>query len=207
MQKYLSVLLIFLSLISCKKNNYPDLDFRQEMRNFVINLSLYSRTIDSNFIVIPQNGIELITNSGEVSDEINIEYLNAIDGHGQEDCFFGYNNDNEETPSEISDYLTSYLDISKNETNNILITDYCSDISKINNSYSKCNEKNYISYAATHRELDNIPEIPNPIYGENNSDIENLNQAKNFLYLINLVNFNSKKEFISSIQNTNYDLN
>jgi len=67
--KYLRIFIctfLFFSL-SCKKNNIPDVDFRQEMRNFIENISTYARSYSNGFIVIPQNGQELITFNGEVS--------------------------------------------------------------------------------------------------------------------------------------------
>ena len=56
------------------------------------------------------------------------------------------------------------------------------------------------------RELDNIPNFPSPIHNENNAVVSNLNQVKNFLYLINPENFATKNDFIAAITNTNYDL-
>ncbi len=48
----------------------PATDYREEMRRFVIAISQYGKKIDKNFIVIPQNGLELITKDGSVSGEL-----------------------------------------------------------------------------------------------------------------------------------------
>ena len=133
-------------------------------------------------------------------------YLAAINGHGQEDLFYGYNDDDKATPAEDNTYLRTFLDRSKNEGNTILVTDYCYTQSKMSNSYTLNNSSGYISFAANHRELDNIPTFPIPIYGENTSIITSLSQVKNFLYLINPENFSSKTDFINAITSTNYDL-
>ena len=53
---------------SCERNREEipsDIDFRQEMRDFVTDLSNYSKGLDPGFIIIPQNGQELITDNGE----------------------------------------------------------------------------------------------------------------------------------------------
>ena len=39
-------------------------DYRQEMRDFVQDISIYAREIEPGFIVIPQNGHELLTEDG-----------------------------------------------------------------------------------------------------------------------------------------------
>ncbi|KAH7695759.1 hypothetical protein AAVH_37178, partial [Aphelenchoides avenae] len=85
------------------------LNYRQEMRNFVIGISKYAKALNKNFAVIPQNGIELITANGQANGPLVQAYLNAIDGVGQEDLFFGYDNDNVATKPATVNYLKSYL--------------------------------------------------------------------------------------------------
>ncbi|MCD4732322.1 MAG: endo alpha-1,4 polygalactosaminidase [Bacteroidales bacterium] len=197
-------------VVSCNRdddNISPnEITYKQEMREFVIGISQYSKSINSNFLIIPQNGIELVTNNGEDDGNPQVAYLNAIDGNGQEDLFFGYDNDDQATPSNENSYLKIFLDISKDAGKQILVTDYCSTHSKMDNSYIQNNGKAYVSFAADHRELDNIPGYPSPIYGENNDNINSLSEIKNFLYLINPENYTAKADFISEVTATNYDL-
>jgi len=105
------------------------------------------------------------------------------------------------------EWTSSFLEMAKNNgTVKIIVTDYCSTTSKMDNSFAENNIKNYISFAANHRALDNIPDYPTTIYNENSNDITNIQEAKNFLYLINPDNqYASKQEFVNAIANTNYD--
>ena len=80
-------------------------DYRQDMRTFVQNLSIYAKGICPSFIIIPQNGQELLTENGEGTGNPVTNYLTAIDGVGREDLFYGYNNDNEITPNIERDYM------------------------------------------------------------------------------------------------------
>jgi cysteinyl-tRNA synthetase len=136
-----------------------------------------------------------------------MNYIKAIDGIGQEDLFYGYNADDKATPTADNEWLSSFLDIAKNNgIVKIMITDYCSTHSKMDNSYSENNSKGYISFAANHRELDNIPTHPTQIYNENSDVITNLQAAKNFLYLISPDNeYPSKQAFVDVVKTTNYD--
>ncbi len=206
----LILILILLPLLSCNKNDDPEIptgtDFRQEMRDFVIDISNYARTFKNDFIVIPQNGIELVSANGESNGALSTTYVNAIDGHGQEDLYYGYNHDDQTTPSQENQYLRSFLDKSKNAGNVILVTDYCSTQSKMDDSYSQNQNAGYVSFAANHRELNNIPEYPPSLPGENSENIRKLSDVANFLYLINPENFNSKEAFIEAVTATNYDL-
>jgi cysteinyl-tRNA synthetase len=74
------------------------------------------------------------------------------------------------------------------------------------NSYAQNSVKGYISFAADHRELDDIPAFPSPIYNTDTNNINLLSDAKNFLYLINPPSGFSKSDFIDAVNNTDYDL-
>ncbi len=188
-----------------KKNDIPDLDFKQEMREFVKGIGEYGKGIKPGFIVIPQNGQELVSVNGEGNGAPATDYLAAIDGLGREDLFYGYNNDNEATPASERDYITDYLDMANTNGKKILITDYCNTPSFMDDSYSQNSAKGYISFAADHRELDNIPSYPAQPYNENTDTISTLADAKNFLYLINPAAFSAKQDFINAVTATNYD--
>ena len=209
----IAIALVFcLFLVSCDKdneNNEPELSkvaYKQEMRNFVIGISKYAKAKHTGFSIIPQNGIELVTETGDDNAAPHVAYLAAIDGNGQEDLFYGYNQDDEPTPNADIQYLIAFLDISKNAGNTILVTDYCSTHSKMTDAVQKNTQKGYIPFPADHRELDHIPSFPNQIVGENAAIITQLSDAKNFLYLINPQNFSTKNDFIQAVVASNYDL-
>ena len=203
--------LCFPLFYSCSKTDSEDEPevssaYKQEMRDFVQGISSWSKAVHPGFYVIPQNGVELVSANGEETGNPQMGYLDAIDGIGQEDLFYGYENDNEATPSATTDYITSFLNMAKSNGIKILVTDYCSDVSKMEDSYSQNGNYAYTSFAADHRELDNIPAFPAQIPGMNSDSISTLNEVNNFLYLINPSEFNSKQEFIDAIKASDYDL-
>ena len=182
----------------------PNQTARQEMRDFVIGISRKAKALNPNFAVVPQNGIELICSDGEPDGSLATDYLAAIDGHGQEDLFFGYDTDNVATPADDNLYLTSFLDRSKGVGKTVLVTDYCSSADQMVQSYSKNSAKGYISFAAPERALNVIP-TGNPM-NVNSNVVTDLAQAKNFLYLINPENYTTKSAFINAVKATNYDV-
>jgi cysteinyl-tRNA synthetase, unknown class len=187
-------------------SSIPDLDFREEMRVFVSEISIYSKTLKSDFLIIPQNGVELVTNTGDASGTLSTAYLSAIDAVGREDLFYGYTQDDVATPALDRDAYLALCDLVKANGKKVLVTDYCFTPSKMDDSYSKNFAKGYISFAADQRELDNIPQYPNTPYNQNDSNITDIANSKNFLYLINTSAFSSKKTFLDAIRNTNYDI-
>ena len=205
---YILPSIFFLS--ACNKNDTllpSDIDFKQEMRIFVQEISAYSKAINPDFAIIPQNGAELVSTTGDDTGSPDMAYINAIDGIGQEDLFYGYNADNQATPNADIEWISGFLNMAKeNGTVKIMVTDYCSTHSKMDNSYTVNNTNDFISFAADRRELDNIPDYPAQIYNENTYVITNLQDAKNFLYLINPDNeYATKQEFVDAVKNTYYD--
>ncbi|HPL05396.1 MAG TPA: endo alpha-1,4 polygalactosaminidase [Bacteroidales bacterium] len=201
MKKIYIILLALVFFTACKRDKGVDL--RQEMRKFVIEISQYAKQRNSNFVVIPQNGVELVKMGDEGAEVLASDYLAAIDGHGQESLFYGYDKDDIATPANESDYLKSYLDCSKVLGKIILVTDYCSTSSKVSDSYSKNSNSGYVSFATNSRNLDCIP--PPPVMCENADSIGKLANVKNFLYLINPETYDTKSAFISAVCATNYD--
>ncbi|RLD22398.1 MAG: hypothetical protein DRI71_07555 [Bacteroidetes bacterium] len=201
----IALLIIFLG---CKPTD-PSLigvDFREEMRAFVGEISTYSKDVNPDFVIIPQNGIELVSINGEEDGAPANMYLSSIDAVGQEDLFYGYKNDNQKSPDKESAYLVAFLNIARNGGKAIMVTDYCSDASKMDDSFNLNNQRQYISFAAPDRELRVIPTYPSAPRNVNDLDILNINQAENFLYLINPENFGTKQAFSDAVSSTNYDV-
>ena len=179
------------------------------MRDFVQNISQYAKNVNPNFIVIPQNGHDIIMDDYDPNDIPNQDYLQAIDGLGREDLFYGYESDNKHTAQSVTREIISFLDIYEKKGLKVLVTDYASTKSKMRNSYKQNAKKGYIPFVANRRELDNIPIFPPAPFNENDSDITTLADAKNFLYVLDPGNKNyfvNETNFLSSIGQTNYDL-
>lgn len=190
-------------LAACHPEN-KDVDYRQEMRDFVVGISQYARCQHPNFIVIPQNGIELVSSTDAYDGPLAYDYLNAIDGHGQEDLLYGINGDDVPTPGEDTEYLLYHLQRSQAVGNRVLVIDYCSSSDYVSTSYTVNNQYGFISFAANSRLLDRIPSTA--VYSENTRDIHTLDEAQNFLYLINPERYSSKQAFIDDVCATNYDV-
>ena len=174
------------------------------MRYFVVKISEKAKSQNPAFLIIAQNGVEIISTNEKSDGQLASEYISAIDGQGQEDLFFGYAKDDKATPHKTTEYLKSYLSLLREAGKTVLTTDYCSSAENIASSQQQNQSAGLVSFQATSRNLDIIPETP--IQNENSDDITNLGQAKNFLYLINPENYPTKRDFIEAVCATNYDL-
>jgi len=178
------------------------LDYRWEMREFVKQISLYARGQKKGFMLIPQNGEDIVKDGSLIHQD----YLAAIDGIGREDFLYGAEGDNRATASSERKYIKSFLDIFLDAGKQILITDYCSTQRYVLDSYSTNAGYGYVSFAADERDLNSIPAFPATIYNQNTNNISSISEVQNFLYIINPERYSSKAAMIQAISATNYDL-
>jgi cysteinyl-tRNA synthetase, unknown class len=195
MNKLIIILLAFI-LISCSKEKKTD-EAASKMQEFVINISTYSRSFDPDFIIIPQNGIDLAFQGADPVNDLNANYMDAIDGFGVEEIFYN-------GPLIIDHYQLNSLQILKNYKR-IMISDYLSDNQDITDDINRNLDQAFICYP---RLSDNYyyNHLQGNIINENSDDISSLEQAQNYLYLISTDLFTSKAELLNSLKSTNYDV-
>lgn len=181
------------------------IDYREEMRSFVIGLGKYAKSKFPNFKIIPQNGIELVTLTSTSSGAVSKEYLEVIDGNGQENLFYGHLEDNVATQPQVSEYLINYLNVSKAEGNAIFVIDYCWSDDKIRDSYIKNRQLDYISFTAPDRNLKLIPDLEEHA-SLTSKNVKNLDEADNFLFVLNYSAFSTKTDLVSALSKTDYDI-
>lgn len=207
----ITIVFFILLLGNCRDKSPADssgfnLDFRREMRSFVQKISEHARKTKPDFIVIQQNAQDLIAETKNDSLIPFERYMTSIDAISREGLFYGYLGDDAPTPVNVKNEIIPYLKLAQHYGLQILVTDYCSTESRIDSSYQKNSELGFISFAASHRELDNLPDYPEIIFNDNNAAVTDLKMAKNYLYLINPHNFSSLEEMLAQIEKTNYDV-
>jgi len=195
----------FWMILICSCGKADDTDYRQKMRDFVMDISQYARVAAPHFIIVPQNGVDLASMNGEHDGSAAIDYLQSIDGVGQEDLRYGYDNDDQATPMDEQGWLLGFLNLVKDQGKSVLVTDYCSTISHVDDSYQQNQAAGFISFAASHWDLDNIPSYPAQPHNSNALALNELSQARNFLYLIDPSLYASTDQFIAALDATNYD--
>ena len=167
------------------------------MQDFVIAISDYAKQVDSNFIVIPQNGMELAFNNLNIDEGFSADYLAAIDGIGIEGLFYN-------GPLAIDDErlaMARQLVASKK----VLVSESLSDDNNISDAFSKNEAEGFICFPRASNNYDYIF-IPDTIHKENNTNINNLSDAQNYLYLISTDQYKNKQDFLQAIAASNFDL-
>ena len=184
----------------------PESGYRQAMRDFVEAISAYAKGASPGFIVIPQNGHELIAAHPTNALQPATDYLAAIDGVGREDLFYGYTDDNVATPAAERDAMLPYLDLAEANAVEVLVTDYCCTHGYVDASYAGNAAHGFIAFAADHRDLDNIPAYPVLPYNHNANNIATLSDATNFLYVLDPGGFALRQAYLDALAASRYDL-
>ena len=119
----------------------------QDMADFVAAIRAHARAQAPNFLIFPQNAAEL---AGMVSG-----YLDSVDGIGQEDTYYGYNDDDVMTPPDVTAQVESNLDLFKNAGKLVLTTDYATTPAHVDQAYTQSQAKGYLPFC-TVRNLDQL---------------------------------------------------
>jgi cysteinyl-tRNA synthetase, unknown class len=194
--KKLIFIILSIILFSCSKEKKSD-EAAAKMQDFVINISSYARSLDSNFIIIPQNGIELAFPETDTSNGLNMAYMDAIDGFGVEELFYN-------GPLVVDNEQLSTLQILKSYKK-ILVSDYLGDDQYLTDDISRNLDQGFICFPRLHDDY-YYNHLPETVINENTDDITSLGQAQNYLYLISTDLFSSKETMLEDLKSTNYDV-
>jgi cysteinyl-tRNA synthetase, unknown class len=185
-----------LVIISCSKERKSN-RAGKKMQDFVIELSEYSKGIDPSFLIIPQNGEELMYQFLEASEGFDNGFMKAIDAFSVENVFYNGS-------FSTNNYRLSLLLQAKTKIP-IFVSDYTKTQSDFDSSIIFNSDAGFISFPRVSSNL-KYTEIPSFIFNEYSNDIEKIKDVKNYLIIINSDNFISKQSFLDSLQSTNFDL-
>lgn len=186
-------------------------DTREQMREFVQNISTYARRLKRNFVVVTEGGLELLIKR-DLLDETRFTqartYMHAIDGVLVDALYFDKKVFGEPT-SEVK--RTTKLKLTKIAQENglaVMVLDYTADRNAIEQSYVRNRQNGYISYAAPApiERLNRLAAYPPAPVEENPNSILSLREVRNYAYIGDSAPFGRMDEFALAMHKTNYDL-
>lgn len=193
----LGLLLIFLLGFDRDEKDKNTLKAGKKMQEFVIGISKYARKFDSDFIVIPQNGSELAFQNVNPDQSLCNEYLKAIDGIAIEELFL-------DEKGKADEYRINNLKKLPKDKK-IIVSEFVKNKEEEEKVVQLNKNAGFVPFIRTsdnyHYHL-----IPKEIQNENAANILKLNDVQNFLYLINADDYDTKKELIDKVAETNFDL-
>lgn len=196
MKKLLILIPLLVLLASCFKSRRSDA-VGEKMQDFIIDISEYARSVDPDFIVIPQNGSELAFNYLCQEDGLKPELMGAIDGFGIEELFYDnvYQMD-EERLGFLREIVTQ---------KSVMVSEFVGSESNVPDAWAKNAAEGFLCFPRSPNNYDYMY-IPDTVYFENSNDITKLSEAQNYLYLISNDNYSTKQAFLDAIAATNFDV-
>ncbi len=119
---------------------------RDDMRTFVGRIGERGRAVNPGFMVVPQNGEELLTDAG---------YRQAIDGLGKEDLLFGEFKDKRPNPPDVIEKRKALLKLLTAEKKPVLAVEYIDEPDEIAAARKTLTELGLVPHFAD-RSLDNL---------------------------------------------------
>lgn len=125
-------------------------DAEADMMRFVAALSAYAKARKPGFLIVPQNGEELLRHA---------EYRKVIDGVAKEDLFYGVDGDESENSDEDVSRSTELLRRARQDGLPVLVVEYLRDAEKRAEVQRRLGEEGFLPLFAR-RDLNVPPELP-----------------------------------------------
>ncbi|MCL5959385.1 MAG: endo alpha-1,4 polygalactosaminidase [Chloroflexi bacterium] len=183
------------------------IDYRGEMVRFVAAIAKRARASNPQFGVFAQNAAELGAQPG---------YLETLTGIVQEDLHYGYVQDGQATPQQVTKELETQLDRFKANGKLVLTIDYpfrnentpqfdLAIRQKIDSAYRRSSAKGYVPYA-TVRGLDYLVVNPGHEPHPNKPAIANWPQVREWAYQLQPSARQNRSDFLRALGDSKFDL-
>lgn len=191
----------------------PDVNFTDEMRNYVVSISRWAKSYRSDFSIIAMNALEL-TEYLETTlfalrgtAEPARDYLRALDGILIEAPFYGFDTYGAPTDTEETKYILGYLERMKLEGLQYLILDYTDNPADMRKARQQIADLNALYYAAPPpgMQLSSLARVPRTPIGSNPHVVDNIRQAKNYAIVLDSSPYGTKNAYLNALSDTNYD--
>ena len=190
-----------------------DINHKQEMRKFIRSISRFTRKLDRNFIVMTQDGLELLVKANATetaSTSPSRTYMKAIDGVLINGLNFrppAAGEDDIKTAPEIRKQMLLLAQMAKSRGLKIWVADFAPN-EQIAKEVATLNKINgFIPFAANNSDniFDKIPSFPTRPINENPKNVTGLKVANNFLYLTDSSGYDRQEDFVFALNGTNFD--
>ena len=187
------------------------IDHREEMRLFVQRISRYARRQKRGFVVITQNGLDLLNKVDEIDTTQTSPartYMRSIDGVLATPVYFGGLDLDVAVETEETDRVLKLADMAKKNGLKVLVMDYGEKPKTIDTVYRNARKKGYASFVANAYgpDIADLPRYPKRPANENSNSVMSLAKVKNFVYLRDSQGFGRQDEFAMKMHDTNHDM-
>ncbi len=176
-----------------------------EMINLIGEIQEYAQKKDSSFQIIG-NGAAGLLEETPTNSNTNVERLiSYLDGFLTESVYYEQNTNGQtkKQPTSYVTYLREMFAKPKAAGKAVWTLDYIDNLKHQQADEQLGREDGYVSMALSGIQLDTIPQRQVP--SVNTKDIHQVQEAQNFLFLLNPGAFSEKSIYLESLKKTEYD--
>ena len=187
------------------------LDFREEMRRFVQSIGKFARGHRPDFMVIPENGLELLVKIDPSDPDVRHlarTYMRSINGIVQDGLFYGVPELDKPTEEKRRESLLPLARIAKKAGLKVLVKDYVKTPRTVDAARRQAAKEGFIFFGSPSRGLDmaTVPTYPRRPYGESANSVVSLKSVNNYLMIRESSGFGRVDEFALKMHENNFDL-
>lgn len=190
------------------------------MRQLVQNISAFGRSFNPNFVVLAQNGLDLVSKPSPEDDTQMFParaYIRALDGVLQANLIKTLqgpdktDKDGKEikeapTVTEARNQLAANALTAKQMGLRIFNLEYATKADDIDKILRTSASQGYAPFVASGPLLSDVPGYPKYAFNANPQSLNNLSRAKNFLYVANSQGFGTASDYVQKLSMTNHDV-
>ncbi len=187
------------------------LNLREEMRKFVQSISTYARRTKPNFIIIVQDGLELLVKRDDV-DENRISpartYMRSIDGVLAQGLFYDIKSPGKPPPPDRQRGMLNRVKFARENGLTVFSLDFGQGQAVVDDAHKQAAANGYISLVSNDpfEDISELPSYPARPFGENAGSIISLRQVKNFAIVTNSQRYGREDEFALAMHASNFDM-
>jgi len=188
------------------------MDFRESMRQLVQAISAYGRSLNPNFVIVAENGLDLVTKPDPQDDTLLFPartYIRSIDAVLQPNLVKSLQSgDPKEDPAITAsrNQLAANAQTAKSLGVDILNLEFATQAKDIDGFYAASAKQGFTPFVAASPILGRIPAYPKSAFNANPTSLRDATQAKNFLYIAHSQGFGITRDFVQAMSNTNHDI-
>ncbi len=183
-----------------------DSERRQQMRDFVVAIADTARAERPDFVVVTQNGLDLMTVEGDPDGPLATDYVSILDGVSQEGVSFGYDGYCDRTPKRQHREMLAYLEQARSAGLAVLLTDYCDREQSVAQASEIAAAQGFISFVSRDSDF-GLSSVPGaPARQAKAGDVGRLVEAQNYLYLLNPEKFAQAEDMVGAVSAGDFDV-
>ncbi|MBC3536611.1 endo alpha-1,4 polygalactosaminidase [Megasphaera hominis] len=178
---------------------------KQEMVTLAAELRHYSRQRQPSFQLVGNGAAGLLEVTPDNPPEVAALLVHSLDGFLTESVFYTEKDGQDQLQAaDTAAYLQEILAIPLAADKAVWTLDYVREQALQQEDEALGKKAGYVSMAVGNKNLDRLPKGKVPHV--NSRDIETVQEAKNFLFLLNPEHFASREAYLAALRNTPYDV-